>query len=87
MTSAEQLRSSESSLAPKRFTGATADTDNAERWLLYLKKYIDYRHLRDDEAVALFKLLLVDQAQDCLYALPEGRADSFERLQEAFMQR
>jgi hypothetical protein len=58
-----------------------------ERWLLYLKKYIDYRHLRGDEALALFKLLLIDQAQDWLYALPEGQADSFERLEEAFMQR
>jgi hypothetical protein len=87
MSSAEQPRSAESSLAPKPFAGATTETDNAERWLLYLKKYIDYRHLRGDEALALFKLLLVDQAQDWLYALPEGQADSFERLQEAFMQR
>jgi hypothetical protein len=87
MSSAEQPRSAESSLAPKPFAGATTETDNAERWLLYLKKYIDYRHLRDDEALALFKLLLVDQAQDWLYALPEGQAGSFERLEEAFMQR
>jgi hypothetical protein len=35
----------------------------------------------------LFKLLLIDQAQDWLYALPEGQADSFEHLEEAFMQR
>jgi hypothetical protein len=87
MSSPEQPRSAESSLAPKPFGGATTDTDNAERWLLYLKKYIDYRHLRGDEALALFKLLLIDQAQDWLYALPEGQADSFERLKEAFMQR
>jgi hypothetical protein len=55
--------------------------------LLYLKKCIDYRHLRNDETLALFKLLLVDQAQDWLYALPEGQVASFERLEEAFMQR
>jgi hypothetical protein len=61
MSSAEQPRPAKSSLAPKPFAGAAAETDNAERWLLYLKKYIDYRHLRDDEALALFKLLLVDQ--------------------------
>jgi hypothetical protein len=66
MSSAEQPRSAQSSLAPKPFGGATTETDNAERWLLYLKKYIDYRHLREDEALALFKLLLVDQAQDWL---------------------
>jgi hypothetical protein len=87
MSLPEQPRSAESSLAPKPFGGATTDTDNAERWLLYLKKYIDYRHLRGDEALALFKLLLIDQAQDWLYALPEGQADSFEHLEEAFMQR
>jgi hypothetical protein len=82
MFAAEQPRSAESSLAPKPFAGATTDTDNAERWLLYLKKYIDYRHLRGDEALALFKLLLIDQAQDWLYALPEGQADSFDHLEE-----
>jgi hypothetical protein len=87
MFSTEQPRPAESSLAPKPFGGTTTDTDNAERWLLYLKKYIDYRHLRGDEALALFKLLLIDQAQNWLYALPEGQADSFERLEEAFMQR
>jgi hypothetical protein len=87
MFAAEPPRSAESSLAPKPFAGATTDTDNAERWLLYLKKYISYRHLRGDEALALFKLLLIDQAQDWLYALPEGQADSFEHLEEAFMQR
>jgi hypothetical protein len=86
-SSTEQPRSAESSLAPKPFGGATTETDNAERWLLYLKKYIDYRHLRDDEALALFKFLLVNQAQNWLYALPEGQASSFERLEEAFMQR
>jgi hypothetical protein len=41
----------------------------------------------DDEALTLFKLLLTDQAQDWLYALPEEQADSFHRLQEAFMSR
>jgi hypothetical protein len=87
MYSAEQPRPAESSLAPKPFGGNTTDIDNAERWLLYLKKYIDYRHLRGDEALALFKLLLIDQAQDWLYARPEGQADSFKRLEEAFMQR
>jgi hypothetical protein len=31
--------------------------------------------------------LLIDQAQDWLYALPEGQVDSFDHLEEAFMQR
>jgi hypothetical protein len=61
--------------------------DNAERWLRYLNQYVQYRNLRDEEALTLFKLLLTDQAQDWLYALPEDQSDSFHRLQEAFMKR
>jgi hypothetical protein len=41
----------------------------------------------DEEALTLFKLLLTDQAQDWLYALPEDQSDSFHRLQDAFMKR
>jgi hypothetical protein len=46
---------------------------------------VQYRNLRDEEAVTLFKLLLSDQAQDRLYALPEDQSDSFHRLQDTFM--
>jgi hypothetical protein len=74
-------------LTPKAFGGSAAEIDNAERWLRYLNQYVQYRNLRDDEALTLFKLLLTDQAQDWLYALPDDQADSFHRLQEAFMSR
>jgi hypothetical protein len=87
MAAADHPRLPESSLAPKPFAGTAFETDYAERWMCYVKKYIDYRHLRDDEALTLFKLLRIDQAQDWLYPLPEGQADSFQRLWEAFMQR
>jgi hypothetical protein len=87
MSSTDRPRLSESSLAPKTFGGSTQEIDNAERWLRYLNQYVQYRNLRDREALSLFKLLLTDQAQDWLYALPEEHADSFHRLQEAFMNR
>jgi hypothetical protein len=51
----------------KAFSGSAAEMDNAERWLRYLNQYVQYRNLRDDKALTLFKLLLTDQAQDWLY--------------------
>jgi hypothetical protein len=87
MSTTDRPLLSESSLAPKTFGGSTQEMENAERWLRYLNQYVQYRNLRDGEALTLFKLLLTDQAQDWLYALPEDQSDSFHRLQEAFMNR
>jgi hypothetical protein len=87
MSTTDRPRLPEASLTPKAFGGSAAEIDNAERWLRYLNQYVQYRNLRDDEALTLFKLLLTDQAQDWLFALPEEQADSFHRLQEAFMTR
>jgi hypothetical protein len=61
--------------------------DNAGRWLRYLNQYVQCRNLRDEEALTLFKMLLTDQAQDWLYALPEDQSDPFHRLQDAFIKR
>jgi hypothetical protein len=87
MFTTDRPRLPEASLTPKAFGGSAAEIDNAERWLRYLNQYVQYRNLRDDEALTLFKLLLTDQAQDWLYALPDDQEDSFHRLQEAFMSR
>jgi hypothetical protein len=87
MSTTDRPRLPEASLTPKAFGGSAAEIDNAERWLRYLNHYVQYRNLRDDEALTLFKLLLTDQAQDWLHALPDDQADSFHRLQEAFMSR
>jgi hypothetical protein len=87
MSTTDRPRLSEASLTPKAFGSSAAEIDNAERWLRYLNQYVQYRNLRDNEALTLLKLLLTDQAQDWLYALPEEQADSFHRLQEAFMSR
>jgi hypothetical protein len=87
MSTTDRPRLPEASLTPKAFGGSAAEIDNSERWLRYLNQYVQYRNLRDDEALTLFKLLLTDQAQDWLYALSDEQADSFHRLQEAFMSR
>jgi hypothetical protein len=87
MSTTDRPRLSEASLTPKAFGGSAAEIENAERWLRYLNQYVQYRNLRYDEALTLFKLLPTDQAQDWLYALPDDQADSFHRLQEAFMSR
>jgi hypothetical protein len=87
MSTTDRPHLSETSLTPKAFGGSAAEIENAERWLRYLNQYVQYRNLHDDEAFTFFKLLLTDQAQDWLYALPEDQADAFHRLQEAFMSR
>jgi hypothetical protein len=87
MSTTDCPRLSEASLTPEAFGGSAAEIENAERWLRYLNQYVQHRNLRDDEALTLFKLLLTDQAQYWLHALPEDQADSFHRLQEAFMSR
>jgi hypothetical protein len=87
MSTTDRPRLPEASLTPKAFGGSAAEIDNAERWLRYLNQYVQYRNLRDDEILTLFKLLLTDQAQDWLYALPDDQADSFHRLQGALMSR
>jgi hypothetical protein len=72
MSTTDRPRLPEASLTPKAFGGSTAEIDNAERWLRYLNQYVQYRHLRDDEALTLFKLLLTDQAQDWLFCVTGG---------------
>jgi hypothetical protein len=87
MASTDRPRLPEASLTPKAFSSSAAEMDNAERWLRYLNQYVQYRNLRDEKALTLFKLLLTDQAQDWLYPLPQEQSDSFHPLQEAFMTR
>jgi hypothetical protein len=87
MASTERPRLPEASLTPRAFGCSAAEMDNAERRLRYLNQCVQYRNLRDEEALTLFKLLLTDQTQDWSYALPEDQSDSFHRLQDAFMKR
>ena len=83
----DMVRLPEATLAPKPFAGTQKDIDNSERWLRYLKQYVKYRHLYDDEALTLFKLLLIEQAQDWVHALPKEEIYSFDALAYAFKQR
>jgi hypothetical protein len=87
MAFTERPRLPEASLTPMTFGGSAAEIDNTERWLRYLNQYVQYRNLWGEEALTLFKLLLTDQAQDWLYALPQDQSHSFHRLQDALMKR
>jgi hypothetical protein len=60
MAATERPRLPESSLTPRAFGGSAAKIENAERWIRYLNQYIQYRNLRDEEALTLFKLLMTD---------------------------
>ena len=77
----------DSSLTPKPFNGKPSDLSHAERWLQYFRQYVTYKHLRDVDALALFRLLLVEDAHDWLMALPGYHSDSFNGLCDAFRSR
>ena len=77
----------EPSISPKPFSGNASDIKSAERWLRYFEQYTLYRKLKDDESLALFKLLLVDTAQDWLRAIPTMHTRSLFYLMNAFRER
>lgn len=77
----------DSSLAPKPFGGKSTDIVNAERWLRYFQQYVAFRHLKEPDVVALFKMLLIDEAQDWLLALPDVGTLALPELYEQFHNR
>ena len=72
---------------PKSFTGRADDTASAERWLKYFEQYATYKKLKDADALALFKLLLADDAQDWLSALSNIQTQNLATLFDAFRHR
>ena len=54
-------RSVPDSFAPPAFSGTNADPDT---WLAHFQRYVEYRQLPDDDAVAIFPLFLKDSAID-----------------------
>jgi len=65
---------SDSIIAPKPFTGRTADGD-PEGWLEYFKRYCKHRQVTQEATLSLFKLLMRDAAADWLSTVSE-RANS-----------
>jgi len=54
-------RSFPDSFAPPAFSGTNADPDT---WLAHFQRYVEYRQLPDDDAMAIFPLFLKDSAID-----------------------
>ena len=77
----------DSALAPKPFDGKSTNLDEAEKWVRYFRQYATYRHLKDEDALSLFKLLLTGEAQDWLIALPAYQSGTLNGLTDAFLQR
>jgi hypothetical protein len=54
-------------IAPKTFSGTSAES--GEEWLEYLEKYFEFRHLRDEDKIRLFGMLLRGSASDWMSTL------------------
>jgi hypothetical protein len=69
---------------PKQCTGSQKDIANVEKWIEYSSEYAKFRCLSPERQLQLFKLLLIDQAAECLRALPKDIKDDMESLLDAF---
>ena len=75
---------SDTILAPKPFKGTS--TENAHFWLEYFERYINYRQLSENDARALFCMLMHESASDFLSSLPDADQLSLVGLKQAFKQ-
>ena len=83
------IKLSDSVLMPKQFTGRpAADGTRAdpENWLLYFKRYCDYKRLDEPSRAVLFSVFLIDRAADWFLTLPEHTRNSYEALVQAFLE-
>jgi Retrotransposon gag protein len=78
------LTTTDSSLAPKPFTGSTADCEQVATWLRYFDNYVSYRQLDRPAVLNLFKLLLKDLAADWLQHLTPAIVTDWTNLRHAF---
>ena len=73
---------SDTILAPKPLKGTS--TEKADFWLEYFERYVTYRQLSENDARALFCMLMHEAASDFLSSLPN--ADRLAGLKQAFQQ-
>jgi hypothetical protein len=69
-------------IAPKTFSGTSAES--GEEWLEYLEKYFEFRHLRDEDKIRLFGMLLRGSASDWMSTLTRQQLNTYDDLREAF---
>ena len=79
------LQMSETSFIPAPFSGKSRE--DAQSWLTYVKRYMEYKNLDGPTKLAFFKMLLREGAQDWCEGLSQTDANSLERLTAAFEQR
>jgi hypothetical protein len=69
-------------IAPKTFSGTSAES--GEEWLEYLEKYFEFRHLRHEDKIRLFGMLLRGSASDWMSTLTRQQLHTYDDLREAF---
>jgi hypothetical protein len=69
-------------IAPKIFSGTAVES--GEEWLEYLDKYFEFRHIRDEDKVRLFGMLLRGAASDWMSTLTHQQLQSYDALKDAF---
>jgi hypothetical protein len=69
-------------IAPKTFSGTAAES--GEEWLEYLEKYFEFRHIRDEDKITLFSVLLRGGASDWVSTLTRQQLQDYDTLKEAF---
>jgi hypothetical protein len=69
-------------IAKKTFAGTSAES--REEWLEYLDKYFEFRHLRDEDKIRLFGVLLRGSASDWRSTLKRQQLHTYDDLREAF---
>ena len=74
----------EASFVPAIFNGTPSE--DAKMWLEGLNDYCQFRDLKDEKCLCLFKLRLGGYARDWLATLPDDKIATFQTLSAAFSQ-
>ena len=73
------------SLSPSLFNGLPSE--DAKAWLLYFKRYAQFRKFSDDDLLSVFPLFLRAAATDWFDQLSEDVRASFDQLEASFLAR
>jgi Retrotransposon gag protein len=77
----------DSALAPKPFKGTERDAERTEQWIEHFNTYVTFRAIDTEAALQLFRLLLVDDAQDWLRSLSPDATKDFPTILREFRRR
>ena len=71
----------------KPFSGTARDDEKADRWLHSFNTYTKFKKIEGEAKLNLLKLMMVDQAEAWLMALPDGSRNTMAAIETAFMHR